>query len=1186
MNLTTIKAYAQRARREFIAAVTERAAEYGFRDSGTAPLEKRGDVVFIGERAFPGEIEEPRRRLEQRIRAEGFGQVIEGMAYTWFNRLVALRYMELHGFLKHGLRVLSHPDNDREPEILQRLHETEFPDLDRDYLIALKLDGQHDEELYRLLLLRQCRALHRAMPLLFDPIGHETELLLPRNLLRRDSVIHKLVHDVEEDAWEAIEIVGWLYQFYVSERKDEVIGSAVAAEDIPAATQLFTPKWIVKYMVQNSLGAMWLATYPESKLAGQMEYYIAPGDQIAGALASITPSALDPEEITLMDPAVGSGHILVEAYDLFRAFYLERGYTRQEIPRLILTKNLFGLDIDPRAAQLASFAVLMKGLADDPRLLDGDVVLNIVAIRSSTNLDVELLVHQGAASGLVADDLRALKSLYRHGSTFGSLIRVPDPLSSCLPALAQLSRVRSSNLFVDDALRRLQPLVEQTRLLGMQYDVVVANPPFMGSKAMTAVLKKYVKKQFPLAARDLFACFIERNLEFSKPYGRLGFMSPFVWMFLSAYESLRKRIIDYETITSLIQLEYSGFAGATVPICTFTLQKGRIRGYKGGYIRLSSFRGSKNQAPKTLEAINNHDCGWFFLVAQDAFHKIPGNPIVYWVSDKFMDLFVRGTPLGELVDARQGLATAKDDRFLRRWWEVDLRRCGFGMTSRDEALRSGKKWFPHNKGGPFRKWYGNHDYVVNWEDDGREIRSFGTEHGGRPRSRVQNSEYYFREAITWSTITSGPTAFRLVDAGTIHGVAGHSVFGFTSVSRNLLSAFCNTPIVRAVVRATNPSLNFHVGYFINIPFSQDIQNTSKATASRNVDDLLQISRMDWDAYERSWAFVRPPWLFGTTIESSYGSWRAENNKTIATTQHLEEENNHLFIEAYGLTDEFSPALPIKEVTLTVNPQYRYGDKVSEAQLEAHFLRDTMAELVSYAIGCMMGRYSLDMPGLAYANSRGHGFESDRYTRYPADDDGIVPITHDQWFEDDAAKRFEKFVATVWDAARLEYNLAFIATGLQGRRNESRRDTIRRYVATGFYKDHLKTYQKRPIYWLFSSGRRKAFQCLVYLHRYQEGTLARIRTEYVIPLQGMVGARIQRIAKDIEAVTGAQLHRLDKERGKLRKDLEELRSFDEKLRYFADQRIQLDLDDGVKVNYGRFGDLLAEVRAITGKKPAT
>ena len=1181
MNLTAIKAYAQRARREFIAAVTERAAEYGFRESGTIPLEKRGDVVFIGDRVFPGEIELPRRRLEQRIRAEGFGPVIDGIAYTWFNRLVALRYMELHGFLKHGLRVLSHPDNGHEPEILQRAHETDFPDLDRDHLIALKLDGQQDEELYRLLLLAQCRALHRAMPLLFDPIGYESELLLPRNLLRRHSVIHKLIRDVEEDAWEAIEIVGWLYQFYVSERKDEVIGSVVAAEDIPAATQLFTPNWIVKYMVQNSLGAMWLATYPESKLAGQMEYYIAPGDQTAGTLASITPSALDPEEITLMDPAVGSGHILVEAYSLFRAIYLERGYARREIPRLILTKNLFGLDIDPRAAQLASFAVLMKGLADDPQLLEGDVVLNIVAIRNSTGLDVKLLARQGTAYGLTADDLRALKALYRHGSTFGSLIRVPEPVSSRLPGLAQLSRVHSSDLFIDGALRHLRPLVDQTRLLGMRHSVVAANPPYMGSRAMTAVLKNYAKKQFPMAARDLFACFIDRAFDMLKTGGYHAMVTMQSWMFLSSFEKMRTALLKERVLRSMAHLgarAFGSISGEVVQTTAFVFQAASSGEYRPVFIRLVEGGESEKIAAFTRDEYR------FDTTTQDAFHKIPGSPIAYWVTDTFRGLFVRGTPLGELVDARQGLATANNDRFLRRWWEVDLRRCGFGVKSRDEAFRSGKKWFPHNKGGPFRKWYGNHEYVVNWEDDGREIRAFGTEQGGRPRSVVRNPEYYFREAVTWSNITSGPTAFRLVDAGTIHGHKGHSIFEFTSVSRNLLSAFCNTPIMRAFVRAMNPTLSFNVGDFINVPFSQDFPTTSKATVSRNVDDLLQISRMDWDAYERSWAFVRPPWLFGTTIESSYRSWRAENNQTIATTQRLEEENNHLFIEADGLADEFSPALPKEEVTLTVNPPYRYGDKASEAQLEARFFRDTMVELVSYAIGCMMGRYSLDEPGLVYAQSRGHGFEPDRYTRYPADDDGIVPIADDQWFEDDAAERFERFVATAWDAARLDDNLAFIAAGLQGSKGKSSRDTIRHYMVTGFYKDHLKTYQKRPIYWLFTSGRRKAFQCLVYLHRYHEGTLARIRTEYVIPLQGMVGARVERLTRDVEAVTGAQRRRLDKEREKLRKNLEELRSFDEKLRHFADQRVQLDLDDGVRVNYGRFGNLLAEVRAITGKEP--
>ncbi len=1194
MNLSSLKAYAQQARREFIAAVTARAAEYGLTEKNPAPLEERGDVVLIGKRAFPGSIAKPRARLADRIRQEGFGHVMEAMAYTWFNRLVAIRYMELHGFLNHGMRVLSHPSGEDEPEILQRAHETAFPELDREYVIELKLDGTRDEELYRRLLLGQCHALHRSMPLLFDPIGHETELLIPRNLLRKGSVVYRLIHDVEEDAWEAIEIVGWLYQFYISERKDEVIGKVVAAENIPAATQLFTPNWIVKYLVQNSLGAMWLATYPESSIARQMEYYISPGDQAKGVravLASITPSALNPEEITFIDPAVGSGHILVEAYDLFRAIYLERGYTRREIPRLILTKNLFGLDIDPRAAQLSSFAVLMKGLADDPRLLESDVALNILAIRNSTDLDVETLDQHGRLStyGLAADDLRTLKELYLHGSTFGSLIQVPETLASSLPALAQLSKARSPDLFVRDALRRLRPLVEQSELLEKTYDVVAANPPYMGSKAMTAVLKKYVKVQFPFAARDLFACFIERAFALLKTGGYHAMVTMQSWMFLSSFEKMRTNLLRGKILRSMAHLGARAFgtiSGEVVQLTAFAFQAATTGDYRPTFIRL--VEGSESDK---MAAFYHNECR-FNVAAQDDFHKIPRSPIVYWVSDNFRDLFARGTPLGELIESRVGLQTSNNDRFLRRWWEVDIGTCGFGMKDRDEALRFGKKWFPHNKGGPFRKWYGNHEYLVNWKDDGREIRAFGTEHGGRPRSVVRNPDYYFREAVTWSDVTSGPTAFRMIDEGTIHDTTGHSAFGFTQISRTLLSAYCNTPIVRAIAQAMNPTMHFHVGDFAKIPFLQDISSTSEKIASQHAGSLLQISRTDWNAWERSWEFNRLPFLSTrsspatTTIESSYESWLAENHQAIATTQRLEEENNRLFIDAYGLSDELSPSVPIQEVTLTVNPAYRYGSKLPDSELQARFLRDSMAGLISYAIGCMMGRYSLDVLGLVYANSSGQGFDPDQYPSYPADDDGIVPITGDEWFEDDAARRLEKFATTAWDSARLEDNLAFIAAGLRGRLHESSRDTVRRYFVAGFYKDHLQAYQKRPIYWLFTSGRRKAFQCLVYLHRYHEGTLARMRTEYVIPLQGMMVSRLQQLEKDIETTNRTRRRRLEKEQESLSKDQNELRRFDEKLRHYADRQIQLDLDDGVKANYGKFGDLLAKVREVTGVKPTT
>ena len=1119
---------------------------------------------------------------------------MEAMAYTWFNRFAAIRYMELHGYLEHGYRVLSHPEGQPYPEILDHAAEADLPGLDREKAVELKLDGGKDEELYRLLLLAQCNALHEAMPFLFERIGDETELLLPANLLHTDSLIRQMVEGIDESAWEQIEIIGWLYQFYISEKKGQVIGKVVASEDIPAATQLFTPNWIVKYLVQNSLGAQWLATYPHSSIRGRMDYYIEPAeqtDEVNARLAAITPGNLDPEALTLIDPACGSGHILVEAYELFRAIYLERGYRRRDAARLILEKNLFGLDIDGRAAQLTSFALMMKGRADDRRLFERGVKLNVMALVDSTGFDADGLAHSVKLSsyGLAAGDLTELKLLFEHAATFGSLIQVPEALAAKLPALKRLSEKTSHDLFVEDTLKHLALLVRQAEMLAGRYDAVVANPPYMGSKFHIPILKKFLKDHYKGYEKDVFSAFIDRDLAFSKPHGRLGFMSPFVWMFISSHEHLRKRLIDKETITSLVQLEYSGFEGATVPICTFTLQKGHVASQKGCFIRLSDFRGSDSQAPRTLEAIQNRDCGWFFEAAQDEFKKIPGSPVAYWVTERLREVYEKGTLLGKIVDAKQGLATADNDQFLRRWHEVDHERCSYDSNSRDAAAQSGKKWFPYNKGGAFKKWYGNQDYMVNWEHDGRAIRAFGTENGGRARSRAQNTEFYFQESLTWSDVTSGPPSFRLNDSGGIHDVKGMSVFSFRGVERLLLAGYCNTLIVRAIARATNPTLSFQIGNFVNIPFIEVVGGNLSLEVTKNVDRLVRTTVIDWNVFERSWDFESLPILMESsdtilTIESSYSTWIAQNRETIAAMRRLEEENNRLFIDAYGLQDELTPDVPIEQITLTVNPACRYGGDLTEEEQWTRFRRDTMAELVSYAIGCMMGRYSLDAPGLIYAQSGGTGFDPGRYARFPADPDGIVPLADGEWFDDDAAHRLIEFVSVAWGAARLEDNLAFLAGNLHPKKNESSRDTLRRYLCDSFFKDHLQTYKKRPIYWLFSSGKQKVFQCLVYLHRYNEGTLARMRTEYVIPLQGMMASRVRRLERDIDAAAStAHRRRLEKERAILVQQQSELREFDEKLRHYADQRISLDLDDGVKVNYGKFGDLLAEVKAVAGAK---
>ena len=1189
MHRNTLEAYAQKARRDFIAAVTDRAAFYGLTAKSIEPVVEEGDVTLIGAHAFPRNVAEPRKLLEEQIRRDGFEQAMEAMAYTWFNRFAAIRYMELHGYLDHGYRVLSHPEGQNQPEILEHAADVDLPSLDREKAVELKLDGSKDEELYRLLLRAQCNALHQAMPFLFEhSAGDATDLLLPATLLHTDSLIRQMVEAIDESAWEQIEIIGWLYQFYISEKKDQVIGKVVASEDIPAATQLFTPNWIVKYLVQNSLGAQWLATYPHSSIRGQMDYCIEPAEQseeVTAQLAAITPDTLNPEALTLIDPASGSGHILVESYDLCKAIYLERGYRQRDVAQLILEKNLFGLDIDERAAQLTGFALMMKGRADDRRLFERGVKLNVMALVDSKGFNAERLAHGVKLSdyGLAASDLTELKRLFEHATTFGSLIQVPEGLTAKLPALKQLSEATSQDLFVSDDLRRLASLVRQAEMLAGQYDAVVANPPYMGSKGMNPLLKKFARDHFPDAKNDLFACFIERGFTLAKDAGHNAMVTMQSWMFLSSFEKIRERMLREKTIVTMAHMA-NGVMGIAFGTAATILRNLPVSGYVADYSHTSVDDLSDQRVPSEFPVRNNR----LKRVAQDEFKKIPGSPVAYWVSERMRDVFEEGTLLGKLVDAKQGLATADNDQFLRRWHEVDHGKCSCGSKSRDAAAQSGKKWFPYNKGGEFRKWYGNQDYLVNWENDGRAIRAFGTENGGRARSVLRNTEFYFLPSVTWSFVSSSYFGVRYSDAGAVFDVGGSSAFP-SERDHLWVTGFLCSKQVYEFMRVMNPTLNFQVGNVAALPVLRDPVHNHQSAIEKVVKLLILHTRIDWDAYERSWDFESLPILMASsdttpTLESSYTAWTTLNRETIAEMKRLEEENNRLFINACGLKDEFTPDVPIEQITLTVNPAYRYGGNLTGKEQWSRSRRDTMKELVSYVIGCVMGRYSLDAPGLIYAHSGGAGFDPSRYTTFPADPDGIVPLTDSDWFEDDAAHRLIEFISVAWDATHLEDNLAFLAENLSTKKNEPSREALRRYLCDSFFKDHLQTYKKRPIYWLFSSGKQKALQCLVYLHRYNEGTLARMRTEYVIPLQGMMASRVRQLAGDIAAATStAHRNRLEKERATLVKQQSELREFDEKLRHYADQRIGLDLDDGVKVNYGKFGDLLAEVKAVTGAK---
>jgi type II restriction/modification system DNA methylase subunit YeeA len=1187
MNTANIKSYAPKARRDFIQAVTEKAHLLGLSEGHAEPVEIKGDVAIIAGRPYPKRIGALRQQLMDRINRDGFEMAMRAMAYTWFNRFVAIRYMELHDYLDHGYRVLSNPSGSEIPEILENATDVELPDLGREEVVRLRLAGDKDNELYQLLVVAQCNALSQAMPFLFERIGGYTGLLMPDNLLHSNSPVRNLVNEIPEEDWQEIEIIGWLYQFYISERKDEVIGKVVKSEDIPAATQLFTPNWIVKYMVQNSLGAQWLATYPNSPLKGQMEFYIEPAeqtDEVKAQLAAITPNTLDPEELTLIDPACGSGHILVEAYGLFKAIYLERGYRQRDVPELILEKNLFGLDIDDRAAQLTGFCLMMKGRADDRRLFERGVKLNVMAFVESSGFDAEGLVKgvDLAEYGLAPVDLTELERLFEHAKTFGSLIQVPEGPAAKLPALRQLSEATSKDIFVSDALERLGPLVQQAELLAARYDAVVANPPYMGGKAMNTGLKKLAEEHFQRSKSDLYAVSTERFMRFAKPTGYIGLMTPFTWMFLKSYEALRGLLLDAKTLQSLIQPEYHAFFdSAYVPICAFVIQNCHTSSYDCSFIKLADFYGAERQPQKTLEAIHNPDCGWFYRARPDEFRKIPGSPVAYWVSDAIRSIFDDATSVGSIVEVKQGLATGENNRFLRLWHELGVRTIGFAQASVREARNSGLKWFPYNKGGDFRKWYGNQWFVVNWEDDGREIRMFGTEGGGRPRSRAQSTRFYFKPSLSWSKITSGGFSLRSFPAGFIFDVAGCSIFG-----DNLLPILgcMNSAIMTQAVNSLSPTLNFEVGQVQEFPFIDRTKNNPRLLEM--VGELVRRAKIDWDLYEQSWGFDSPS-LMGnemSTLESTYTARITQNRATIAEMKRLEEENNRLFIDAYGLQDELTPDVPIEQITLTVNPAYRYGGKLSEEELWTRFRQDTMKELVSYAIGCMMGRYNLDSPGLIYAHGGNEGFDPDRYTTFPADEDGIIPLTDTEWFDDDTTNRLIQFISVAWDAAHLEENLTFLADNLAPKKNESSRETIRRYLCDKFFKDHLKAYKKRPIYWLFSSGKQKAFQCLIYLHRYNESTLSRIRSTYVTPLFGHFNARLEYLQNEREAAdTASARKKFQKEIDGIKKKLAELSAFDDELRHYADKRICLNLDDGVKVNYGKFGNLLAEKKAVTGKK---
>ncbi len=1146
--------------------------------------------------------------------AENREKLLERVAYTWFNRLVALRYLDARGWHPFSARVLMpQTESETQPELLKPLRSGSLPAELQPHTDEARLQGLLDGriptatagadpqgEVYRELILAVCRSYHQLLPNLFEGLDDASELLLPDDLLSDGSIAGGFRSQISDSDCEDVEIIGWLYQFYISEKKDQVIGKVVKSEDIPAATQLFTPNWIVKYMVQNSLGAQWLATYPASALKGQMEYYIEPAEQtddVKAQLAAITPEALNPEELTLIDPACGSGHILVEAYELFKAIYLERGYQQRKIPQLILEKNLFGLDIDERAAQLTSFALMMKGRGDDRRLFERGIQLNVMALVNSDGLDVEALANAINLSdhGLKLADLVELKQLFEHATTFGSLIKVPAELALKLPALRRLSELKGQDMIVTEALKTLELLVRQAELLAFQYDSVVANPPYMGSSGMNSLVKGFVGENFPLSRENIFGSFIQRVYTLAKPLGHSSMVTLQNWMFLSSFESLRAQMLTEKTIYTMAQVGYNSFPtlNSKVALATvFSFRESRIDGYVGTFLNL-------NDAPRAADknqVFLKHDPANLYEARAEEFALIPGSPIAYWASPTMIRLLGQSEQLSTTAEVRKGLATCDDARWVRYWFEVDKLDVGLQCASNEEAFVSRRSWFPLLKGGSFRKWFGNCIHVVHWSEGGVALKSFISNRydGAHYSKEIRSEEYYFQECMTWSDIAT-PNTFgaRYCGNGFITSTVGGGIYSRPDNLRLLTALLCSS-MAHVWLRVINPTLHANPGDIASIPLppSGNLE-VMRREIERMSARCSQVAAKDWNSYERSWDFqslhlASPSTEPNPTLESSYTAWIANNKQTIAEMKRLEEENNRLFINAYGLQDELSPEVPIEQITLTVNPVYRYGGNLTEDELWIRFRQDTIKEFLSYATGCMMGRYGLDQPGLILADSRNSQAEQLRAyeekvgkplseVQFKPDPDGIIPVLDGEWFEDDIVARTREFLAVTFPESSVAENLRFI--------EESLGKDIRKYFCSEFYKDHLQTYKKRPIYWLVQSPK-KGFSCLIYLHRYTKDTLNQVLNNYFRPYLQKQEARLAQLGLDQlnDDLPTRERTAARKEAEKITKVLKECQAWEQDaLLPLAQQRIELDLDDGVKVNYLKLQDVLAPIPGLAAKE---
>ena len=1121
MDKNAIKKFAVWARTELIARVSLKSVEYGITEGNI----EEANVDSVGGKVLTADEKKQRQALIAEINDKGYKQVMEEVAYTWFNRFSALRFMEVNGYLPSHVRVFTDEENNFKPQIITEAIHLNLDGLDMEKVYELK-DAEKTEELYKYLLIVQCNALNKILPGMFQKIADYTELLLPDNLLREGSVIQQMIELIPEDDWkDAVQIIGWLYQYYNSEKKDDVFAALkknvkITKENIPAATQLFTPDWIVRYMVENSLGRLWLEGHPDVKeqllpteeeqsayAAGDRDpedakwhYYLEEAEQEPEVQAQLIEirkeyAALTPDQLKVIDPCSGSGHILAYMFDVLMKIYEAYGYTTREVVASIVENNLYGLDIDDRAAQLAYFAVMMKARQYDRRFFSRGMQPHVYSIIESNHVDKFAVDYFCNGDMKLTTTMDTIISELHDAKEYGSILTVtPQDWSTLYDRFAEITE--DINMSRETALRELLPLVQVAETLAQKYDAVVTNPPYMGTSGMSAKLSDYVKKNYPESKSDLFAVFIEHCGLIAKKNGYQAMITQHAWMFLSSFEKLRVKLLntDIVNMAHLGARAFEEIGGEVVQTTSFVICKSYVRAYKGEYCRLIE---PTTQQGKEDMFLDKEKC---YVTSQSNFSKIPGSPIAYWVSTNFVNAFVN-PKLSNVASVQEGLKTADNDRFIRFWHEINI------IKSNLLSKNNGQKWIWHTKGGQFRRWYGNNDSVLNYENNGYELRNF-------KKASLTGTDNYYKENITWTRISTGKASFRYTPEGSIPNMAGLCLY-----CNDILYfiALLNSVVVGKCLEIMNPTINYPPGTIANIPirYSDDSKDLIDAKAKENIE----LSKADWNLFETSWDFQHHPLLCKvSTIAEAFDQWQTECDDRFNQLKANEEELNRIFIDIYGLQDELIPEVENKDVTVR----------------KADLGRD-IRSFISYAVGCMFGRYSLDIPGLVYA---GGNFD-EKYCRwisqfgdhanekidadaqlieggwagsslwkydgvrvgnqwckasYPPDTDNIIPICDDEYFEDDIVGLFVEFVKTVYGEETLDENLKFIADALGGKGQP--KDVIRNYFLNDFYKDHCKIYQKRPIYWLFDSGKKNGFKALIYMHRYQPDTIARIRTDYV------------------------------------------------------------------------------------------